>query len=270
MNQRLSLGFSTLGNPLDSLLDSNRLARQFGLKFLELRSLEGSLDLPVYFERHPLPAAPVPILVLDTSLCLLTAGAKEVEDFYRFAELAERLHTPYLRVFGRGGEELGEALSSKQLDQMAHWVCQIRQTFAQKRWRCKLLLETHDIFSSAERCLALNNRLDVPLGLLWDAHHTWRFAGEHPEQTWRQIGEWVAHIHYKDSVGVHNTAEAFSYVPPGKGDYPTSALLETLSRAPYAGGISLEWEKLWHPELASIHTALMDFCRIFRPEEPRR
>ncbi|XHR31128.1 MAG: sugar phosphate isomerase/epimerase family protein [Chthoniobacteraceae bacterium] len=270
MNQRRSLGFSTLGNPLDSLLDSNRLASQFGLQFLELRSLEGSLDLPGYFERQPLPAASVPILVIDTSLCLLTAEAKEVEDFYRFAELAKRLHTPYLRVFGRGGEEMGEALSSNQLDQMAHWVFQIRQTFAQRKWRCKLLLETHDIFSSAQRCLALNNRLDVPLEILWDAHHTWRFSGEHPGQTWRQIGPWIAHIHYKDSIGVNNASEKFSYVAPGKGDYPTGALLETLFRAAYTGGISLEWEKMWHPELASINTVLMDFCRIFQPEEPRQ
>jgi hypothetical protein len=62
-----------------------------------------------------------------------------------------------------------------------------------------MLLETHSVFSSSSHCLKLNERLEEPVWNLWDAHHTWRRAGESPRESWHQIGPLVRHLQLSDS-----------------------------------------------------------------------
>jgi len=126
-----------------------------------------------------------------------------------------------------------------------------------------LLLETHDIFSSTERILALNSRLAEPLKILWDTHHTWFFSKEKLADTWAQLAPFVVHIHYKDSLP-DDSPHKHHYVLPGDGAFPSAELRTILETANYAGGVSLEWEKKWHPEIAELEPALEKFVKIFR------
>jgi sugar phosphate isomerase/epimerase len=122
-----------------------------------------------------------------------------------------------------------------------------------------MLLETHDSFSHPECCQKLNEILREPLGILWDSHHTWKISGESPEETWSKLGSWVKHIHYKDSI---EEDALLHYVLPGTGEFPTTSLLRLLQGKGYDGGFSLEWEKLWHPELPPLRNALEKFRTI--------
>jgi sugar phosphate isomerase/epimerase len=257
------LGFSTIGDPQTSLQAAAETVQKFGLQFLELRCLEGTTDLPSRLRDTKLPAFSVNVRVVDTSLCLLNAAPEDVDIFYRFAELAHRLHAPYLRVFGAGGSTASADVPPEKLNAAAELVRRLRATLASNHWECELLLETHDVFSLSNRCLALNARLDVPLRILWDCHHTWRLGAEQPDTTWNSLGSLVAHLHYNDSVSDPAMPDGFSYVRPGDGEYPTKRLSELLQRENYTGGISLEWERLWKTHLPPVSEVLASFRNQF-------
>ena len=107
------------------------------------------------------------------------------------------------------------------------------------------------------------NRTDVMLvqlapgtAILWDSQHTWRNGGEAPLDTWRAIKSHVVHIHVKDSMARPSGRHSFTYVLPGEGEFPMAPLLDALRTDRFAGAISLEWERLWHPYLAELDVAL--------------
>ena len=253
----MRLGYSTLGAPEFSLAQCEALAGEFGLDFLELRALEGHTDLPALFEERAAEPVRIALRMLGSSLRLTEASSADVEAFYGYAALAHRLHIPYLRVFGGG--RVGDGVSAAQLARAAECVERVRGEMRARGWKGEILLETHDAFSIPEACLELNRRISKPLNLLWDSHHTWRFGGETPAETWRKIGPLVRHVHYKDSVA---EGRQLRYVLPGDGEFPHAALFEVLHTHAYLGGVSLEWEKLWHPELPPLRDALESFARI--------
>ena len=257
----MDLGFSSLGDPSLSFEASCKLAYEYGLAFVELRVMEGSLDLPGYFAERPFPSRPLrPIRVLGSSLRLIGSQKSEVDEFLRFAKLATALGVPYVRAFGGG--EWGKTPTEREIHSAQAVAENCREQIALHHLDCELLLETHGSFSDSEACLRLNQRLAEPLAILWDSHHTWRVAGESPDETWVRLGTQVRHIHYKDSVSDIQNREGCRYVLPGLGEYPTEALIQLLQNADYQGGVSLEWEKLWHSDLPPLHVALKAFCNL--------
>lgn len=91
--------------------------------------------------------------------------------------------------------------------------------------------------------------------LLWDTHHTWKKGGEDPISTWQKIGSHVVHAHVKDSVSIPTEKYPFTYVLPGAGEFPMATLRAKLAEE-FSGAISLEWEKLWYPDLAPLDVVL--------------
>jgi sugar phosphate isomerase/epimerase len=66
----------------------------------------------------------------------------------------------------------------------------------------------------------------------------------------------VAHIHVKDAVRRPSEKFPWTYVAPGAGEFPFAVLLAALARDGFAGPVSLEWERLWHPYLGPLDVAL--------------
>jgi len=258
---RMTWGFSSLGAPDLSLEELSGLARQFELDFLELRAVRGTIALPDYFRDHPgeLAVQSVPIRVLSTDLRLIEANDSDIAAFMRYVELAETWQTPYLRVFGGG--RWGDEISAEVFARGVKTIERCRKLMTERGSSCEMLLETHSGFSSSRTCRDLNKRLAKPLGIIWDSHHTWKLAGESLEESWEYIGPCIRHIHYKDSMPDSAAKDGYHYVLPGSGNFPTHELLNLLGRISYQGGFSLEWEKLWHPELTDIPEALGGFRR---------
>lgn len=259
---RIEWGFSSLGCAELDMKQLGDLAREFGLDFLELRAVKGNLRLPDYFHATPseLTAAGVPVRVLSTSLRLTAATEDDIQEFLHFGRLANHIKAPYIRIFG--GEEWGTEITPELLVRAAKTATRCREVLKEQNSAAELLLETHSGFSSGKICRLLNEKLAEPLAILWDSHHTWKLAGESLEQTWQELGPWVRHIHLKDSVLDPAHKAGYQYVPPGQGRFPTNDLLALLKRVGYRGGVSLEWERLWRPELPEIRLALQGLRKV--------
>jgi sugar phosphate isomerase/epimerase len=251
--------FSSLGCPEFSLEEALALAAKHGVPAIELRTLGGSVELAAYFARYHgtpeklaarLRESPVKIVGFNASLRLIGATTAEREQLVAFAPWAEALGVRWMRVFD-GGKTIDAAELAEMADVVAWW----QRLRRERGWQVELAVETHDSLLTAEtiaRFIAAVPRVRI----LWDAHHTWRKGGEDPVATLRAIRGSVVHIHVKDSVGRPSARHPFTYVLPGDGEFPIASLLAALQRDRYAGYVSLEWEKMWHPYLPPLEEAL--------------
>jgi len=136
---------------------------------------------------------------------------------------------------------------------------------------------------------ALMPRIHSPfVGILWDTHHPWKFFDEPLSQTWDRLRPWVWHTHWKDSVSrpavparesstAHEQSSAATaahalmsghreadYVLFGGGEFPAEECARLLKTSGYDGWLSLEWEKMWHPQLEVPEVALPLFANKMR------
>ena len=252
---------STLGCAEATLAEALALAAKHGIAAVELRALAGTVELPAYFaaqfgtpealaEKLRAGGAPVRIVAFNASLRLVGATAAEREQLVALAPWAEALGVRWLRVFD-GGKHADAAELAAAVETVRWW----QQLRAERGWRADLMVETHYTLTTA---VAIRRFLTALPGtaILWDAHHTWRKGGEDPVATWRAIRERVVHVHVKDSIDAPSVRHPFTYVLPGDGGFPIAPLLAALRADGFAGPVSLEWEKMWHPYLPSLEDAL--------------
>ena len=119
------------------------------------------------------------------------------------------------------------------------------------------MVETHDSLVNE----AANRRFAVAgpgCAVLWDSHHTWLRGGEDPLVTWSAIRDLVVHVHVKDSIDMPSAKHSWTYVLPGAGHFPIAPLLAALGADAFAGPVSLEWERWWHPYLPTLEVALTE------------
>jgi sugar phosphate isomerase/epimerase len=269
---RVPLAFSTLGCPgwtWPKILD---FARQHGFTAIELRGLEGNLDLPA----HPIFAAAridqtkreireskLKIACVSSSANLYFADAekraKALADGRRFIDLAGALGAPYVRVFG--GKDQADTSQTPDEETKARVASGLRELgkYAGSR-HVTVLIESHDHFTASSTLKdVLRSAGSDHVGLLWDAHHTFATSNEDPEFTVRQLGQWIRHTHLKDSVG---SGEDRKYVLTGRGTVPIQRQIESLRSIGYKGFYCFEWEKVWHPDLEEPEIAIADYARV--------
>src|SRR5215468_12567310 len=269
---RLPIAFSTLGCPSWEWKKILDFASQHGFAAVELRGLEGNLDLP----SHPIFApdrieqtkreireSHLKIACVSSSANLYISDeakrAKELGDARRFIDLAATLGAPCVRVFG-GKEESDKSLLPDQ-ETKARVAAGLHElgNYAGPRG-VKVLIESHDHFTaSASLKDVLRAANSDHVGLLWDAHHTFADSNEEPEFTVKQLGPWVRQTHLKDSTG---SGDDRKYVLTGQGNVPIRRQIESLRSIGYKGFYCFEWEKLWHPDLEAPEIAIADFARI--------
>lgn len=268
----LPLAFSTLGCPKwdwNKILD---FASRHGYAGIELRGLEGNLDLPSHAIFAPeridqtkkeIRSSNLKIACVSSSANLYvedpTRRAKELNDARRFIDLASRLGAPYVRVFG--GKVESDKSPIPDADTKVRVASGLRElgTYAGPH-QVTVIIESHDHFTASATLKEVLTHADSEhVGLLWDAHHTFATSGEDPEFTAKQLGPWIRHTHLKDSVG---TGEARKYVLTGHGNVPIARQLAALQSIGYKGFYCFEWEKLWHPEIDDPEIAIADFSRF--------
>lgn len=255
---------SSLGCAELSLGETLALAARHGLASVELRGLGGTMDLPAYLAKtHGTPAAlaahlrhqPVKIVAFDTSWHLAGDAPETREQLLAFLPWAEALGVKWLRVFDAKGA-IPEADALRQSAESMQWWRGVKK---ERGVQADLMIETHDTLHTAA---AIRRFLAAVPGaaILWDAHHTWWKGGEAPVATWqalRDVREHIVHVHVKDSIPVPSVRHPYTYVLPGEGGFPIVPLLAVLRADRFTGGVCLEWERVWHPYLEPLESALI-------------
>jgi len=287
----LRLSFSTLACPDWSWDDILRYGPQFGYQGVEVRLIERETNLLVRPEFQPdqlalrrreLARANFQVCGLASSVHLHDADAelraKHVRDGGEYLALAESLGAGFIRVFGDVLPPVAEVACRQET--MRHIADGLRSLgdLAGPRG-LQVLIETHGDFSATQPCLELMRHVDHPhVGILWDTHHPWRFHGEQITETWQQLKPWTRHTHWKDSVlnadehdkpesaaakeaaalagSINSGHQHADYVLFGGGEFPARECLRVMLADGYAGWHSLEWEKMWHPDLVGPDVAL--------------
>jgi len=259
----LAWGISTLGCAELSLPQICELLSKFGLRGLEIRAVDGRMDLPQWAADAGWPPNRASALLAKYDIQFRVAGSsfklvgndeKSRAELVAFCGWADSWGARYVRVFGGGA--WGEALTEADYGRAARTIAWWRQKRRERGWRVELLLETHDAFSASGPCRELLARLRRPIGIIWDSHHTWRLGGESPRESWSQLSEWIRHVHIKDSIAKPSARHPYTYVLPGDGETPLGEIVEQLREHHFTGTVSLEWERLWHPYLPPLREAL--------------
>ena len=252
--------FSTLGCPEADLHSALALAERFHIDAIELRSLADTINIPAYLASEfgspegfeaAMHDRKTRIAALDTSLHLADAKTPDKEQFLAFVPWAEAAGIRWLRVFD-GGTKLSERAAIAAAAETVKWWREVRED---NGYTADIMVETHNKFFTAATVKRFLNAAPKT-AILWDAHHTWKQGREDPIATWHAIGTSVVHIHVKDSVPIETPTHPFKYVLPGTGEFPMMTLRDALADGGFDGPVSLEWEKLWHPDLAPLEDAL--------------
>ena len=269
---RIPIAFSTLGCPAWDWKKILDFASQHGFSAIELRGLQGNMDLPsnplfsadrIAQTKNDLNAAKLKIACVSSSANLYwddpEKRAKDLSDARRFIDLASSLGAPYVRVFGgKAPEDKAPAPDDATKKRVAVGLRELGE-YAGPR-NVTVILESHDHFTSSATLKEVMHLADSPhAGLLWDAHHTFATSNEDPEFTVKQLGQWIRHTHLKDSVG---EGEDRKYVLTGRGTVPIARQIKALQSIGYKGFYCFEWEKVWHPDLLDPEVAIADYAKV--------
>jgi len=268
---RLPLGFSTLGCPRWTWPQILDFAAEHQFASIELRGILTNMDLTKVPELAPERLAEAKRQLAAHGLFVSDLGASaqmhdmdpmkhaaQLDEARRFIDLAQALGAPYVRVFGN--EYVKDAPRDATLAHIAGSLHELGD-YAKGRG-VTVIIESHGDFTESPALLEILTKADSPnVALLWDAHHTFVAGKEEPEDTVRQLGRFIRHVHLKDSVPAA-TEGGRRYVLTGTGQVPVKRQIEALVKLGYRGYYNFEWEKRWHAEIEEPEVAFAQFADV--------
>ena len=179
------------------------------------------------------------IPVFDSSCNIGFGDAKTMQDILFLMELAASVQTKYVAI--RSDCTDMEAVK-KELDALLP---------SARKYSVVLLIKTNGAFSDTKKVREL---LDAyasdELGVLWDVHHPYRDCGETPDETIKNLGAYVKHVHFRDS------GDEGEYELVGEGTLPIADMMRALYCVDYSGFLSLEWKTEWMEDLPDLDVIL--------------
>jgi sugar phosphate isomerase/epimerase len=272
--KRVPIAFSTLGCPNWEWKKILSQAAQLGYAAIELRGVLGEMDLSKspQFTGEKLKESLSDLDALELKVSDLGASTRlaepnpdkraiQLDEARRFIDLAHKLNSPYIRVFG-GNLAQGQTME----DATERIISGFRELHDHARGSgVTVLIESHDAFTTSISLLKILKGADLPTAaLLWDAHHTFAAGRERPGETYKQLGQYVRHTHLKDSRPPQNGEKDRRYVLTGTGEVPVKETVKVLVANGYRGYYGFEWEKRWHPEIEEPEIAFPHFAKVIR------
>ena len=267
-NERImKLAFSTLGCPQWGLKKIAAAAHTYGYEGVELRALEGGLNLLDRPELRPgvveqtrsfFKEQGLSICSVDTSCSFHAVDEldrrENIETAVAHGELAAALGAPLIRVFP---DEVPEGATR---DQTRDRIVEALQELAERMPDgVRIGLETHGHFAAGRATAEIVRRVNhANLAIIWDAANSFA-TGEAVAVAARTVAPYLAHVHLRDA---EPQGEGRHWRPTlvGRGQVPLAEVVNALRGMNYEGYISFEWEKYWHPEIEEPETALPDFA----------
>jgi sugar phosphate isomerase/epimerase len=257
----MRLAFSTLACPDWPFERVVEVATEHGYEGIELRVLEGELVSPALPDadrrrvRAALEAAGLCLCCVDTSV-EIAGPDQDMEEALACVELAAALGAPLIRLFpGAPGGEPAETTARRTVERLSALARRGRELGV------RIGVETHDSFATGDITARMLAGAPPDVGVIWDTLNT-VVAGEAPEVTFPLIAERLVHVHVKDGGSAPDPEENRLL---GDGEVPIESIVRTLAAHRYEGWLSVEWEKLWQPEIADATVALPQYAGKLRP-----
>jgi len=239
---RYPIAFSTLGCPKWPWTQVLEQANRLGYAAIELRGIQGEMDLTKRPEltgtqlaqsMKDVEALGLRISDLGASARMHEADPKvraaQMDEGKRFIDLAHQMKVPYVRVFP------DKILATEpKLTSLARIVDGLRTLGAYaKDANVAVIMESHGDVTDSLTLLEVLRGADMPnVALLWDAHHTFVAGKEDPAATYKVVGSYVRHTHLKDSKP---DGTGVKYVLTGTGTVPVKDTVAVLARNGYRG-----------------------------------
>ena len=248
----MKISFSTLGCPNWTLSEILAAAKDLGYDGIELRGLGEDIYLPDAKLFSPancgkvnaeLAARGLTIPCISSDCTLQKADDAVMDQARAYIELAAHLHAPCIRVLGdtapAPAPNVNTDLVTARLKALAPEAAEKGVT---------LLLESNGVYSDSRLLRETLEAVNSPaVAALWDINHPVRYGHEDPAETYANIGQWVRHVHVKDTVVDDRGRIAYKML--GYGTLPLKEAFGLLKANGYTGCISLEWTKRWNREL---------------------
>ncbi len=160
------------------------------------------------------------------------------EKIKKYITAAAALKCRYVRLYARRSDAGNE-------DEAVKNCLNILLPYAQKNGVI-LLIETVGVYADTQRLKTLlDSFASDTICALWDVNHPYRF-GESAEQTVKNLGAYIKHVHLKDSLTEDGKTH---FCLMGEGDLPINEFIAALRSINYDGYFSLEILPAWVKEL---------------------
>lgn len=262
------ISYTTLACPEWDIAKIIAVARENRYDGIDFRGYLGSVDIDTdeHFKGRSLKEIVARVADSGLEVSCLSGSAKmtaadeksriqSLDSVKRFAELCNAFNCRQIRMFGGGSKGIADPVANA-----AETLVQVSAVGVDAD--VQVAVETHDDWTDSSLLRKAFECAGWPenTGFLWDVHHPFRFHGEKPEDTVKNLGEKLLNTHWKDSLQPEGGALALKLC--GEGDVPLAASYRALLAAGYTGWITFEWEKKWHPEIEEPEIAVPQFARF--------
>jgi len=271
----LKLAFTTLGCPNWDMETIISQAVECGYDGVDFRGFLGQMEiykLPEFSSeiettKKRFNEAALEIPCFSSSVRLFTTSEEELNKFLgelkEYGKLCNEFNTPYIRVFGGSIGNISREEAFNIVESNLRDMLKIAEEYD-----ITLLLETHDDWTRCEYVHEILKRAESKhIQVLWDIHHPYRTVGESPQLTWDTLGENIKYTHWKDSYIKKDTVRGYQLCLLGNGDIPLGKIYHILKENGYTGYFTLEWEKLWCPEIEEPEEAFSQYARFMKELE---
>jgi sugar phosphate isomerase/epimerase len=262
------LSFSTLGCPKWSLAEIIKYAARYKYMGVEIRTIQGELDLNKCKEFSNANISATKRLFADNNLKIIDLGSsaamhhtektirhKNMDDARRYIELADKLDCPYIRVFPNNLPN--DDTRSSVIDLIIAGLNELGD-FA-KNAKVEVLMESHgDLVKADELLYVMQHTENRQVGLIWDILNAWSVTKEPPALVYGKLKKYIRHVHVKDGKIREGKLQ---YTLIGEGEAPLKPAIQLLSKDNYKGYYSFEWEKMWHPEIEEPEIAIPHYSK---------
>jgi sugar phosphate isomerase/epimerase len=183
--------------------------------------------------------------------------AAQLDHLRQHLDLAADLGATYVRTF------LGQLPPGRTAAQSAPAICENLLAAAEYAAPLGVIVtpESHDDWVRSAALVEILAAVPHPaLRALWDFGNAFA-AGENTLDGLRVIGPWLGYVHVKDGVLADGH---WRLTQLGQGQVPLQDVVHGLRAIGYTGGLTVEWERAWHPELEPAETALPAALAVMR------
>ncbi|MBR6242046.1 MAG: AMP-binding protein, partial [Ruminococcus sp.] len=266
----MKISFSTLACPEWSWTDIYSMAKDLKFDGIEIRGLGNEIfsvkaqpfteaQLPKTIEKLRSLGLEIPCLASGACLKFKDKADAAFEEIKAYAQLAQKLGTSFIRILADLNPGPEDEVDDEYIIETLKALVPVAEEY-----NVTLLVETNGVYSNTARLAKVLDAVKSrKIAALWDMHHPYRFAGESPETTVANLGEYIKYIQVKDSV--INADGKVKYRIMGSGDIPVKEMIEALDTINYNGYISLEWVKRWAKDLSDAGIVIPQFADYMAP-----